>query len=118
MLCDTNILIAYLNGEQGIAHMLHDSKKQLYISAITVIEVLAFPKLSKQEIDIIQAFLQSFEIVDLDTKLALDAAFLCRRYKLKAPDSIIAATGLILGIPLATRDKAFKKVKNLEVMEM
>lgn len=118
MVCDTNILIAYLNGEHAIVHALHESKRPLYISAITVVEVLALPKLSKSEISVIQDFLLSFVTIPLDNSLAQEAATLCRYFKLKVPDSIIAATALYLNLPLATRDKEFLRIKNLEIVEI
>ena len=43
---------------------------------------------------------------------------LCRQFKMKVPDSVIAATALYLHVPLATRDKAFFKIKNLEIVEV
>ncbi|HRG07795.1 MAG TPA: PIN domain-containing protein, partial [Cyclobacteriaceae bacterium] len=35
---------------------------------------------------------------------------------LKLPDTIIAATAIYLGLPLLTADKAFKKIKDLELI--
>lgn len=115
MLCDTNILIAYLNGEHTVTRVMHNVSQPLYISVITTIEILAMPKLSKNEISAIQDFLQSFVTISLDERLAQEAAFLCRGYKLKVPDSIIAATALYLHMPLATRDKEFQRIKDLEI---
>lgn len=116
MLCDTNILIAYLNGDPSIIDVLHESSGSLYISAVTVVEVLALPKLSKHEISVIQDFLLTFVVIPLDNRLAQESAVVCRFYKLKVPDSIIAATALYLDVPLATRDRAFKKVKGVEIV--
>ena len=38
-----------------------------------------------------------------------------KKYSLKIPDTIIAATSIGLGIPLVTADKAFKKISELTI---
>ncbi|MEK7499678.1 MAG: type II toxin-antitoxin system VapC family toxin [Patescibacteria group bacterium] len=118
MLFDTNVLIAYLKGEYSVVSFLQETRSTLYVSVVTMIEILALSKLSKGEIGIIREFLKNFEIVELDTHVALEAALLCRQFKMKVPDSVIAATALYLHVPLATRDKAFFKIKNLEIVEV
>lgn len=118
MLYDTNILIASLRGDHTVIRALRNANPPLYISVITTIEILALPKLSKSEIVTIQDFLFTFVTIAVDERLAQEAAVLCRKFKLKVPDSIIAATAMYLHVPLVTRDKDFHRVKNLEIVDV
>jgi len=110
MVLDTNILIAYLNGEGKIIKMLSEWKssgRALFIYTI-----------SKKDIEKIRFFLNNFFSVPFDDSIAEKAAFIRRIYKLKLPDAGIAATALAYNIPLVTRDRQFKKIKEIIVIEI
>ncbi|MBI3290848.1 hypothetical protein HYZ76_01040 [Candidatus Falkowbacteria bacterium] len=54
MIIDTNIIILYLNGDKKVINGLTEWKRQgraLFISSITVAEVLSLPNLTKSEIE-------------------------------------------------------------------
>jgi len=73
MTIDTNILIAYLNGETKVQEFLDDWKRSnrlLYISSISVAELLALPNLSPQDVDNIRQFLHQFISVPFNNELA------------------------------------------------
>ena len=38
------------------------------------------------------------------------------KYKTKLPDALIAASAIMLGIPLLTFDKGFSKIKELDIV--
>jgi len=44
------------------------------------------------------------------------AVLLRRKYSLKTPDSIIAATALVQKVPLVTADKDFLRISEVEVI--
>ncbi len=118
MLCDTNILIAYLNGEARIFAILSRWKQErrvLYVSVATVTELFAHPLITDKEGRRIETFLSFFTILPFDVRLAKHAAFLKRRYTLSFPDAVIAGTAWSKGIPLITRDKQLFKVKEVVV---
>ncbi len=119
MLLDSNILIDYLRADQQIIRALEHWREQglsLFISTITVAEVLSLPAISNdRELEELKVFLKTFIVVPLDSKVAEIAAVLRRVYRLKLPDAAIAGTALFLKQPLATRDRAFKKIKEIEL---
>lgn len=118
MVVDTNIIIACLKGE-SVANVLSAWKKEgraLFVSSITVAETLSLPKLSQSEILKIRAFLSNFIPAPFDDAIAVLAAALRRSYGLEIPDAGIAATALSRGIPLATRDNQFLKIKEIKVI--
>lgn len=119
MVFDTNILIAYLNGEQPVIDFISGLKREgraLFISSINVAEILALPNLIISDIKNIKQFLSEFISIPFDDALAETAALIKRVYKLGLPDAAIAATALSRKVSLVTRDKQFKKIKELRVI--
>lgn len=118
---DTNILIAYLKGEKTVTDFIDLARLQeerFCVSAVSAVELLAFPKLPPSQGLLIRKWLQeNMLIVDLNTSLALEAAEVCRAYRLKTADGIIAATALSLRASLMTRDKDFRRVKGLKIIQ-
>lgn len=121
MTIDTNILIAYLNGEEEVVSVLNEWKQSnhsLFISSISIAELLALSRLGPQEINEIRHFLRQFISVSLDDRLAEYTAFVQRRNNLKLPDAAVASTALINNVPLVTRDIQFRRVKELTVISI
>lgn len=121
MVLDTNILIAYLNGDERVIQQLiawRDSDTPLYISPIVRAEILSYPAVSQTDIARIRAFLQQFSSLTLDDDLVESAALIRRAYRLALPDALIAASALTQGVPLITRDKQFSKIKELKVIKL
>ncbi len=113
-LLDTNIVLYILNGEEDLINFLN--KQQFYISIITEMELLSFPKITKQEIHEIDSFIQETEIVGLTEQIKEMAITIRRKYKLKLPDSIVAASAFVLDIPLITADNQFKVVSDIQLL--
>ncbi len=121
MLLDSNILIAYLNGEKVVIENIHNWFKRniaLFISSISVAEVLSLPVLTPKEVIQIKKFLDYFIVLPFDYEIAETASFFRRKYKLKLPDAGIAATAFLRNLPLVTRDKEFTKIKELTILEI
>jgi len=116
---DSNILIAYLEGERRVIDILTGWKREgrvLLISAISVAEVLALPALDFETLAKIRLFLRGFVSVPFDEELAVTAGALARRYRLKLADAAIAATALTRQVPLVTRDEHFQRVREIVVV--
>jgi predicted nucleic acid-binding protein len=104
-LFDTNILIDYLNAVPEAAAEF-DRYTAKAISVVTWIEVMAGapPALEPPT----RAFLDSFELIDIDRNVAEKAVLLRRQHKLKLPDAVIWASAQNAAMLLVTRDgKAF-----------
>lgn len=89
------------------------------ISIISQIEFLAFLKLSEHDRLLFKEFCSRIEIVNLHSNnIALIERILQMRitYKLKLPDSIIAASAIQSNAILITDDKDFNQVVELHVM--
>lgn len=112
-LMDTNLVLYLLGGEQTLAKYLY--QKNLYISFITEIELLAYKKLSAKEEKGIRNFLAQLRIINIDEAIKIEAINLRKQYSLKLPDCIIAATAESLQLPLITADTQFRQIQNLQL---
>jgi predicted nucleic acid-binding protein len=118
---DTNAILYYLKDDSNAVSLLreifaHDAP--LYISAITELELFAYPKLSAQEEALIEELLRTVSVIPLDSHIARLASFIRRQYRLKVPDSVIAATAIYTGSTLATRNtRDFKRVTALALLK-
>lgn len=111
---DTNIILYLLQGDETLSELLNN--KQFYISFITQLELLSFPGLTKKDIGIIESLLSECVIIDINAEIKTTTTNLRRKFKLKLPDCIIAATSLYLDIPLITADDDFKRFDDLNLL--
>jgi predicted nucleic acid-binding protein len=121
ILLDSNILIGYLNGNENIIKKLLAYRQDeviLFISAITVTEVLALASLTLGEIKIIETFLSEFVILSVTGNIAKQAATLRRRHKISVPDALIASTAQLHLIPLITADVQLHKIPRLKTINL
>lgn len=121
MILDTNILIYYLNGDLKVIDTVNSWRVRgvaLFVSSISVMEVLSLAALTLHDEEKIRNFLRPFIPIVFDNDIAEIGALLRRKYGLKATDAGIAATALHRGIPLISRDQQFKRVQELKVIEI
>lgn len=111
---DTNILLYFLKGHPEVVELIAD--KEIVISVITEIELLSFPLLTFEIIQQIKNLLQDCTVLDLIPEVKELTIELRRKYKIKLPDSIIAASAIFKKIPLLTSDKDFIKIKELNLL--
>ena len=115
-LLDTNAVIALLQGA-SVNKLLKDAE-WIGISVITTLEFLAFPKLTVHDKKLFNKFLERVEVIDLTSK---DTSYLdlCislrKKYSLKLPDAIIAASAISYDCCLVTNDHHFSGVGELVV---
>lgn len=108
LLVDTNIVLYALSGDMALANLIDG--QDLFISFITRIELLSYPKIDAPSIDLIENFLVQVPVVESNPVINADAIVLRRTSGLEVPDAIIAASARFLGVRLMTADKDFKRL--------
>jgi len=124
MVLDTNIIIAYLGGEQAVVDAIKSWRAEnvpLFVSSIAECELLSFPNLTKSEEEGIEQFIREHLVtVPFEGSRARRAAMIRRKVRtLKIPDAAIAALALELGAPLVTRNvRDFKNIPELVIHKL
>jgi len=114
ILIDTNIALYLLGGDEQIAGVLDG--QVVHVSFITELELLGYPRITGQEGKLIRDFPDDCVVIDLNGQIKSKTVEFRRRYGLKLPDCIIAATACYLGIPIFSADTDFLPVKEIELM--
>ena len=98
---DTNILVDYLRGIPKAATELALYKRPA-ISMISWIEVLTGTTVQTEKAA--RAFLQTFDLLEIETTIAEQAVVLRKTKRIKLPDAIIWATAQVHQCLLVTRN--------------
>jgi len=114
LVVDTNIILYFLKGDPEVVEMIAD--KDIIISVITELELLSFPKITLESEKAIKGLLNNFLIINLTQEIKELTIEFRKKYKLKLPDSIIAASAYYHKTPLLTSDKAFQKLDELNII--
>lgn len=104
---DTNAIIYYLDEDPAVVAVIEPLLAQdiaLFVSVVTEIELLSYGGLTDDDIQEIAHLLTSLVVFPLKSRLGHLAAALRRQYRLKTPDSIVAATALLTRTTLVTRN--------------
>jgi predicted nucleic acid-binding protein len=111
---DTNIVLYLLAGDEDAKELLDE--RPVFVSFITELELLRHTPSNQTEEQNIHAFLDSVTIIDINSSIKQIAAELGRRYKVKLPDLIVAASTYYLNLPLLTADKQLGQIEEIEVL--
>ena len=98
---DSNIVIDWLNDSQAATSELERYPRHR-ISRIVWTEILAGEPLESR--DKVQRLIAPFEVVELDTRIAMAAADIRYRMRIKLLDAYIFATAQVNGSILVTRN--------------
>jgi predicted nucleic acid-binding protein len=112
--CDTNIAIYLLNGDRHLAELLHGMDTK--VSFITELELLSKPGITPEEVIKTKAFIGQCTVVDISPAIKRKVIDIRQKVKLKLPDAIIAASAIVLGLPVVTADKQFEKIPGLSAI--
>ena len=78
-------------------------------------ELLSFRNITENEEAITRELISECKLYSLTMQIKEKAIFLRRKYAIKLPDSIIAATAVCCKVPLISADKGLKKIQELEL---
>jgi len=116
-LIDTNVAIYYFGltlsteSEKFIDQILCAG---YYISVINRIELLGFKRISENEADAFNSFISNSIILDLEEEVIIETIKLRKKYNIKLPDAIIAATCIVNDCSLITNNlKDFEQIIEL-----
>ena len=111
---DTNIILYLLSGNPEINEILKG--QEAVVSFITELELLSFQGIDPNEESVIIELLKNCQIIQINQDIKRITIELKRKYRLKLPDAIIAATAFYLNLPLITADKTFGKIEEVDVI--
>jgi predicted nucleic acid-binding protein len=102
----------------GLFEAASQGDLRIAVSAIALAEVLTGPYAKKREALARKTLLalREFEIIPMTEAIAVEAARLRARYRLRLPDAVQLATALeIKAWALVTHDRDFSKVQDIQV---
>lgn len=91
--------------------------KELVISVINEIEILGSNKLSSMQKVEIREFLSQLDSIKLDDYVKEKAIEIRSKYKIKLPDSIIAASSIVKELPIITADTDYQVIEELDLIK-
>lgn len=113
-LADTNMLIMLVEGNDRVAELFDGC--QIFTSFVSELELLSESGLLTKQIKKLEHLLNDCTVIDINLAIKSKTIAIRRKHKIKLPDAIIAATAIILDLPLITADKGFKKVDGLTLI--
>ncbi len=110
VLLDTNIVLYLLNGDDALEEMLQGAT--VFLSVITKVELLSHPGMTEPGEKVVRDLLEQAKLMEFSNVIQERTIQLRRKYRLKLPDAVIAATAAFLNVQLITADKQFAKLKD------
>lgn len=119
-LIDTNVIIDYtsnLIADNGSAFVENIFNTAFNISVVVKIEVLGYND-APAKMRLLEDFLASATIIPLDDTVTQKTIGLRRAGKIKLGDAVIAATALVHGLVIVTRNTAdFKNIEGITCID-
>jgi predicted nucleic acid-binding protein len=121
-LLDTNVVIDAFAGRSEAVKVIRSARgaalEWIGYSAITRLEVLGFPELADADEAGLRQLLAQFSEAPVMAPVIEKAIEIRRSVRIKTPDAIIAATALIYGASLVTRNaRDFSLVTELAIVD-
>ncbi|MEQ1747257.1 MAG: type II toxin-antitoxin system VapC family toxin [Saprospiraceae bacterium] len=119
-LLDTNAAIDYIGGalpDKAIAWLDGIVDSEAAISVINQIEMLGLSPADPADIVPFEELAAAVTILSLDPEVVIRCIALRKGQKIKLPDAIVAATALVHGLVLVSRNEAdFKRIPDLRLI--
>lgn len=117
MIVDSNIIIYSALPDYSALRQLLQNQTPV-VSAISRLEVLGYHKLSEPSRAVLESFFDAAQVLPISDPVIEEAIRLRQLKKMKLGDAIIAATALVFGHVLATRNVAdFSSIAGLTVID-
>lgn len=117
-LIDTNVIIDFSAnriphaGSTLVAKCFDEDPR---ISIITKIELLGFKFVTSE----IKELIKVSSVIGLSDEIVDRTILIRKQHKIKLPDAIIAATSIVSGLTLLSRNSAdFKRIKGLDYLDL
>lgn len=122
LLCDTCVIIDYINERSAVLNDLLAKGTHLFINSVIEMELLQGAR-DKKELQVIKKKLLSFRLLDLQQIIFDSATQLMRDYRLShslaLPDAVIGATAIYYQIQLYTyNQKDFRFLPEIQLMQL
>ena len=115
-LADTNIIIYFLKDELP-GNYLDFFDDSFAVSIVSKIEFLGWRGFDNETYNEAKDFLENVRIIILNDDIVEKTIQLKRKFKIKTPDAIIAATCLVENRNLITRNtKDFERISDLKII--
>ena len=113
MLIDSNLIIYSFRPEYPeLQQFLED--RDVFVSAITCVEVLGFHRLNDRDRTEFEAFFQTAAILSIEPNIIDGAIALRQQRRMSLGDAIVAATAIVHDLTLATRNvRDFQWIESL-----
>lgn len=111
-IADTNCFIYLLDEHMAILPFIEGTWTYSYI---TEIELLSKKNISTKEDKLIRQMLNACFRASHNQEISETVIKLRRKYGIKIPDAIIAATAITMSLPLLTADSDFSQIKELDL---
>jgi predicted nucleic acid-binding protein len=120
-LLDTNVVIDAFAGRADTVRVIRSARAAaldwIGYSAVTRLEVLGFPGLTAADELGLRNLLGQFSEAPIDAAVIERAIEIRKTVRIKIPDALVAATALIYGANLVTRNTVdFKNIRGLSVL--
>jgi predicted nucleic acid-binding protein len=117
-LIDTNVIIYALENKLPSAGAAFLAKLPPVISDITRIELLGWPNATAEQLEPVKAFMAKATMITITEAIILKTIEIKQTQKIKLGDAIIAATAVVQGFTIVTRNTGdFKNIPGLEVVD-
>ncbi|MDR2692453.1 MAG: type II toxin-antitoxin system VapC family toxin [Dysgonamonadaceae bacterium] len=117
-LLDTNAVLDFMGNKlPSKAHNLLSDiiDTEINLSVITKMELLGFSKVEQE----LASFVDCADVLMIDENVTDKTIEIRKRYRIKLPDAVIAATALVHNMTLLTRNiRDFKSIKGLTVLNL
>ncbi len=116
-LFDTNIFVYHLAGDARVARLFSPEflkKQEVVISSVVKMELLSFPGIAEREELIIREMINQFRSISISEEVEEVSIYLRRKYHIKLPDAIIAASAFLTSsILISSNKKDFQKISEI-----